>query len=81
VWSFDAGERISGSPSVIGGLVFFSTLARTPREGRTYALDVHTGRQVWKFPDGRYKPAVAVDGLLVITGVHTLYGLVPLASP
>jgi outer membrane protein assembly factor BamB len=76
-WSFDAGERISGSPSVVGDLVYASTIARDPRDGRTVALDLATGRRVWTFPDGRYSPAVAVRGLLVITGVRTLYGLAP----
>lgn len=76
-WSTPLGERISGSPSVIGGLVWYSTLARRPREGRTVALDVATGRPVFTFPDGRYSPAVAVRGRLVLTGVRTLYGLEP----
>jgi outer membrane protein assembly factor BamB len=73
-WSFHAGERISGSPSIVGRYVYFSTIARRPSEGRTIAVDRRTGEQVWGFPDGRYSPAVAVDGLLVITGVRTLYG-------
>ena len=76
-WTFDAGERISGSASVIGDVVYASTLARDPRDGRTFALDLRTGRRLWTFPDGRYSPAVAVRGLLVLTGVRTLYGLVP----
>ena len=76
-WSFDAGERISGSASVIGDVVYVSTLARTPGDGRTFGLDVRTGKRLLTFPDGRYSPAVAVEGLLVLTGVRTLYGLVP----
>jgi outer membrane protein assembly factor BamB len=77
-WRFDAGERISGSPSVIGRLVYVSTLARAAGGvGRTFALDTATGRVAWTFPDGRYSPAVAVRGLLVLTGVRTLYGLSP----
>jgi len=76
-WSFDAGERISGSPSVIGRLVYVSTLARGGRNGTTFALDVASGDRVWSFPDGRYSPAVGVDGLLILTGRHTLYGLAP----
>jgi outer membrane protein assembly factor BamB len=71
------GERISGSPSVVGDVVYASTLARDPADGRTFALDATTGRRLWTFPDGRYSPAVAVEGLLVLTGVRTLYGLVP----
>ena len=57
-WTFDAGERISGSASVIGDVVYVSTLARDPRDGRTFALDLRTGRRLWTFPDGRYSPAV-----------------------
>jgi outer membrane protein assembly factor BamB len=76
-WTFDAGERISGTPTVIGDLVWFSTLAREPRDGRTFALDARTGERVLTFPDGRYTPAVGVRDLLVITGVRTLYGLRP----
>jgi outer membrane protein assembly factor BamB len=74
-WSFDAGERISGSPSVIGRLVYVSTLARGGRKGTTFALDVATGDRVWSFPDGRYSPAVGVEGLLILTGRQILYGL------
>jgi outer membrane protein assembly factor BamB len=76
-WAFDAGERISGSPSVIGRLVYVSTLARGGRKGVTYALDAASGRQVWSFPDGRYSPAVAVEGTLILVGRQVLYGLVP----
>lgn len=76
-WSFDAGERISGSPSVIGRLVYVSTLARGGRNGTTFAVDTTTGDQVWSFPDGRYSPAVGVDGMLILTGRQVLYGLAP----
>ena len=73
----DARERISGSASVIGSVVYVSTLARTPSEGRTFGLDARTGERLLTFPDGRYSPAVGIEGLLVMTGVRTLYGLVP----
>lgn len=76
-WTFDAGERIAGSATVIGDLVWFSTIARRPRDGRTFALDAKTGKRVFAFPDGRYTPATGVDGMLVLTGVRTLYGLKP----
>ncbi len=76
-WSFDAGERISGSASVVGDVVYVSTLAKDPSQGRTFGLDARTGRRVFAFPDGRYSPAVGVDGLLLLTGVRTLYGLTP----
>lgn len=76
-WSADTGERISGSPSVIGRLVWISTLAARPRDGRTMAFDATTGTRVFTFPEGRYSPAVAVDGHLVLTGVTRVHGLSP----
>jgi outer membrane protein assembly factor BamB len=78
-WTFSAGERISGSASVIGDVVYVSTIARDPKDGKTFALDVNTGPRIWQFPDGRYSPAVAVDDLLILTGVRTMYGFVPAA--
>jgi outer membrane protein assembly factor BamB len=79
-WRHDAGERISGSASVIGKLVYASTLARIPKEGTSFALDAETGAQRMTFPDGRYSPAVGVNGLLILTGIRTLYGLRPEAA-
>ncbi len=76
-WSFDAGERISGSASVVGDVVYVSTLAKVPSEGRTFGLDAASGERLLTFPDGRYSPAVGIEGMLVMTGVRTLYGLTP----
>jgi len=76
-WRVEAGERISGSASVVGDVVYFSTIARRPADGRTFGLDARTGRRLLTQADGRYSPAVGIDGLLVLTGVHTLYGLLP----
>jgi len=76
-WRTDLGERITGSPTVLGDLVWVSTIARRPRDGITVALDARTGRRVFTLRDGRYSPAVAVRGHLVLTGVRTVYGLVP----
>jgi len=76
-WSFDAGERISGSASVIGDTVYVSTIGREPADGRTFMLDARTGERRGTFPDGRYSPAAAIDDILVMTGVHTVYGLRP----
>ena len=76
-WSADVGERISGSASVVGSHVYVSTLARGGRKGITFAFDVATGKETWRFPDGRYSPAVAVDDLMIIAGRQVLYGLAP----
>lgn len=82
-WTFDAGAPISGAPTVIGGLVYFSTCGScssyesNPRARRTFALDAVTGRLVWRFPDGEYSPVIADQERLYITGFTSLYGLAP----
>lgn len=76
-WTHPAGERISGAPSVIGDVVWYSTLAKVPSRGRTVGLDVRTGDVVFTHPEGRYSPAVGADGVLVLTGVRTLTAFTP----
>lgn len=82
-WTFDAGAPISGAPTVLDGLVYFSTCGScssyesNPRARRTFAVDSRTGRLVWRFPDGEYSPVIADRERLYLTGFTTLYGLVP----
>ena len=82
-WTFDAGAPISGAPTVIGGLVYFSTCGScsryesNPRARRTFALDAATGRLVWRFPDGEYSPVIGDQDRLYLTGLTSLYGLAP----
>ena len=71
-WRFDADGPISGSASVIGGLVYFSTFSRT-----TYALQARSGREVARWPDGKYSPAVADATHLYLVGLGRLYALAP----
>ena len=71
-WSFEANGPVSGSPTVMGGLVYFSTL-----RSKTYALDARTGRSAWTFPDGEYTPLVADEQHAYIVGRENLYALVP----
>ena len=82
-WTFNANAPISGAPTVLGGLVYFSTcgscssLESNPRARRTFAVDARTGRLVWRFRDGEYSPVIADRERLYLTGYTTLYGLVP----
>ena len=71
-WRFHANGPISGSPTIIGRIVYFATLA-----GRTYGLNAVTGRQVWTFPDGKYSPIVADSKRLYLVGYAKVYGMVP----
>jgi outer membrane protein assembly factor BamB len=82
-WSFDAQAPVSGAPTVLDGLVYFSTCGscstyeQNPRARRTFALDTRTGRLVWRFPDGEYSPVIADGERVYLTGFTTLYGLAP----
>ena len=53
-WRFQANGDISGSATVLNGVVYFSTFNE-----RTYALDARTGKQLWTFEDGKYAGVVA----------------------
>jgi outer membrane protein assembly factor BamB len=54
-WTFDAGAPISGVPTVLDGLVYFSTcglcshLESSAQHRRTFAVDSRTGRLVCAF--------------------------------
>ena len=84
-WRHDAPGGISGAPTVMAGLVYFSTFGkfgnrhqRHVEDGpyRTFALDARTGKLVWQFPDGHYSPLVADDRRVYLVGRETVYGLV-----
>ena len=70
-WQYEAGGPISGSATVLGDVVYFSTL-----KGETFGLDAATGKRVWSFPDGKYSPVVAGPDRVYLTGYTRLYGLV-----
>jgi outer membrane protein assembly factor BamB len=72
-WSYSASGPISGAASVIGHVVYFSTL----QTHRTYGLDVASGKLVWSFAHGAYNPAISDGEKLYITGYSSEYGLTP----
>ena len=82
-WTYDARAPISGAPTVLDGLVYFSTCGScssyesNARDRRTFAVDARTGRLVWQFPDGEYSPVIADRRRVYLTGYTHLYGLVP----
>ena len=74
-WTHKAGGRISGSPTIVGNVIYFSDLgSRT-----TIGLDVRSGRQVFFFPDGAFNPVVADFGAIYLTGYSMLYQMLPKA--
>jgi outer membrane protein assembly factor BamB len=81
LWTAAGPGPVSGAPTVLGGLVYFSTCGScssyesNARARRTFAVDAATGTLKWQFPDGEYSPVVT-DGIrLYLAGYTALYAL------
>jgi outer membrane protein assembly factor BamB len=72
-WSFDAHGRISGSPTIIGRIVYFADLGTH----RTYGLGISTGRVLFEADTGSFDPVISDSRHLYLTGYTSLYGLEP----
>ncbi len=80
-WSFDAGAPVSGTPTVVNGVVYFSrclgciagVALHLPRS--TFGLNAQSGQRVWTFPDGEYTPLVADRQRAYLVGYSHIYGL------
>lgn len=72
-WKHPAGGKISGSPTIVGNVVYYSNLGAKTSAG----LDVRTGHQVFSFPDGAFNPVVADDNTIYLSGYTRLYQLLP----
>jgi outer membrane protein assembly factor BamB len=69
IWSRGGYGKISGAGSVIGDVVYFSSLSKR----RTYALGAKSGRQLWSVGRDAFNPAIS-DGIRIyITGYGTQY--------
>jgi outer membrane protein assembly factor BamB len=71
-WSFDVGGPISGSATVVDGVVYVSRLYAPGQPRRTYGLDAVTGAVRAQIDDGRYSPAVGAGRTLYLVGTRTL---------
>jgi len=72
-WSHSAGGRIDGSATVLGNVVYFSSLGSNTTEG----LNWRTGRQVFSFPDGEFSPVITDGKVVFLIGYSTIYQLLP----
>lgn len=83
LWRAEAPGPVSGAPTALGGLVYYSSCGScsayesNPAARRSFAADAATGRVVWRFPDGEYSPIVTDGARVYLTGYTALYGLVP----
>ena len=84
-WRHDSPGGVSGAPTVMDGLLYYSTLGLfkqgahqrrvEPGANETFALDARTGKRVWRFPDGAYSPIVADRDRVYLVGKTRVYGL------
>lgn len=47
IWEFETERMVTGSPSVVGGIVFVGS-----HDGRFYAIDAQSGTEQWRFETG-----------------------------
>jgi outer membrane protein assembly factor BamB len=69
-WVRKAEGRISGGVTILGDLVFYSTLAKT-----TTAVGARTGQVVWRTRRGAFNPAVSNGRGIFLVGMTSLFGL------
>jgi outer membrane protein assembly factor BamB len=75
-WSFNANGKISGASSVVGDIVYFSTINRK----NTFGLGARTGRRVFYMGRGAYNPVVSDGRTIFLNGYSSLYALRPLSA-
>jgi len=73
-WQFGAPGRISGSPTIVGRVVYFACLGNH----HTYGLGISTGRVLFEASTGSFDPVISDSEHLYLTGYTALYGLAPL---
>jgi hypothetical protein len=56
---------------VMAGAVYLSTFT-----AKTFALDMRSGKVVWRFPDGRYTPLAADPLRTYIVGSRRIYAFI-----
>lgn len=86
VWRHEAPAAIHGAPTVLGGIVYFSTCPTCGSNGSrhakrgprgTFGLDASNGHLVWSFTDGQYSPVVADSERIYVAGRTHVYGFEP----
>jgi outer membrane protein assembly factor BamB len=72
-WTHRSGGRISGSPTIVGDVVYFADLGRA----MTIGLKVRGGKQVFHWDIGAYDPVISDGQRLYLTGNRSLSALEP----
>ena len=85
-WRVSVPGAVHGAPTLMAGLLYFSTCSwcghagvRKAKEGPsgTYALDIATRQIVWRFADGKYSPLVSDGKRVYLAGAGIVHALIP----
>ena len=72
-WSHADGGAISGAPTLVGKIVYFSNL----RSKTTIGLSAISGRKLWKSNHGAFNPVISDGKRIYLTGYSSEYALAP----
>jgi outer membrane protein assembly factor BamB len=74
-WKFPTprGGRISGSPTIVGRVVYFADLG----EHASYGLGISTGKKLFRERTGSFDPVITDGKLIYLTGYTGLYAFEP----
>jgi outer membrane protein assembly factor BamB len=75
-WRHKSGGKISGSPTIVGDVVYFADLGKA----RTIGLGVATGAVKFRYEIGAYDPIISDGERLYLTGNRSLTALEPRAD-
>ena len=72
-WTHRSGGKISGSPTIVGDVVYYADLGRA----KTFGLKIGNGDVVFRYPLGAYDPIISDGVNLYVTGNRSLTALEP----
>ena len=72
-WTHSAGGRIDGSATVLGNVVYYSSLGSNTSIG----LNLRNGHKVFSFPDGEFTPVITDGKVVFLIGYSSIYQMIP----
>src|SRR5256714_13884 len=72
-WTHRDGGKISGAPTVVGNVVYYSSLGNHDSVG----LNVSSGSRVWRYGFGAFNPVISDGKRIYLTLNSNVLGLVP----
>jgi outer membrane protein assembly factor BamB len=75
-WTHRDGGKISGAPTVVGTVVYYSSLGNH----KTNGLNVTNGKKIWTYPFGAFNPVISDGKRIYLTLNSNVAALVPLAK-